>query len=67
MNKDDIFESPNKYGSWDDDLSELADSLAGRDVVRRDRVDDRTKSPKPDTVDEDFFSQTRDSNRKYGI
>lgn len=64
--KDIPIENPNKYGAFDDDATELADILNGNEPRRSSSPQRGPAIPATSAVDEDFFSQTRDSNRKYG-
>ena len=63
---EDVAESRNKYGQWDDDSDALAAALDGREPRTSGRnVGDRVV-PNSDAVDEGFWRATRDSDAKYG-
>ena len=66
ISKEDLYERPNKYGSWDVDLSELADCLAGRDPVRRDRAVRPVELQESDAVDETFLREAGHPRNHYG-
>ena len=67
MSRADIpMESPNKYGRFDDDISELVAGVTGGVPVKRDGVVDRAESSGEDTVDEDFLRTAGNPRNKYG-
>jgi hypothetical protein len=60
-------ESPNKYGKdVYSDLSQLADSLAGRNPGGSGSPAPRAQSPRTAEVDESFWDAVRDTAAKYG-
>ena len=63
-------ESPRKYGSFDDDLDELASAIAGHPVSSKPNLQPDPSAAvgsQSDEVDADFLRRlTRDSGSKYG-
>lgn len=59
-------ESPNKYGSFDDDVSELVTGVTGGVPVKRNRVADSAESSGENAVDEDFLRTAGNPRNKYG-
>lgn len=66
VDRDIPIESPNKYGRFDDDLYELVNGLAGRDVMRRNSVVSDSQSSQSDTLDEDFLRSAGNPRNHYG-
>jgi hypothetical protein len=65
VTKDDVVEGRNKYGSWDDDIDELAAAIDGREPGSRSNNRAAGSAPASDAVDEGFWRATR-SQSKYG-
>lgn len=66
VDRDIPIESPNKYGRFDDDISDLANGLAGRDVMRRNSAVPDSQSSQSDTLDEDFLRIAGNPSNHYG-
>ena len=62
----DLYESPNKYGRFDDDIDELVAGFAGRDAVRRSPNSAGAQSSGTDEVDEDFLRKAGNTDSHYG-
>ena len=60
-------DNPNKYGrDTFNDISELADRLAGRDPGKHSNSASDTQPQRTENVDESFWDSVRDQSRKYG-
>ena len=59
--------NPNKYGRFDDDLSDLVDSIAGREPGKRHDPRGGFGISHTDAVDEDFMREAGNPSNKYGI
>jgi hypothetical protein len=68
MFKDDfLIENPNKYGrDTFNDISELADNLAGRKPSKHSNPVANPQPQRTQDVDESFWDAVRDQSRKYG-
>lgn len=62
-----VLEGRNKYGSWDDDVSDMADALDGREPRKRNDPRGGFGVSHTDSVDEDFMREAGNSRNKYGI
>ena len=62
----DIYESPNKYGRFDDDIDELVAGFNGGDPLRRSANPSGTQPSGEIKVDEDFLRKAGNPDNHYG-